>query len=187
MNPDFASAKRARATNSDLSRSGWARFFGAFRNAFRGLAVCTVTERNMRIHTAAAAAVQAFCLIFRPPLGAVAAGVAASAVVLAAELMNCAVEAAVDLAVGDTFSGQARLAKDAAAGAVLTLAAASLAVAAWIVRQASPLHWQLFSRAHLAGALLSLLLLLALVVVVAQGLTVRRRERRSLGGAQDRR
>jgi len=99
----------------------------SFRWAFAGLSGAALRERNMRIHLA---------------LGVLASGAAALlpldggerglllltvALVVAGEAANSALEAVVDL-VSPTFSAAARLAKDAAAAAVLVLACGSVVV-----------------------------------------------------------
>jgi diacylglycerol kinase (ATP) len=105
----------------------------SLRFAWDGLADGAVRDRNLRIHLALGVLAGAF--VARAPLGAAerAILVACVALVVAAEAMNTAVEAAVDLA-SPGISERARIAKDSAAAAVLALAAGSvlafLAVAA---------------------------------------------------------
>lgn len=89
------------------------------------------TQRHLRWHSVVCLAV----LLVAPRLGVTPAEFAllclAAALVLVAELLNTAVEAAVDLACPD-FSPLARAAKDVAAGAVLVAAFAAAAVG-WVV------------------------------------------------------
>jgi diacylglycerol kinase len=98
----------------------------AFRYAFAGFAEAWRAQPNLRIHTVAAAAVVALGVVLR--LRPLAWGLVALAIglVVAAELLNTAIEAAVDLASPEDHP-LAKLAKDAAAAGVL---AAALAAAA---------------------------------------------------------
>lgn len=99
----------------------------SFRFAARGFCYCLRRERNFRIHLVAAA--YAFALAFGLHLDRRQFALLAltAACVLAAEMINTAVEAAVDL-ISPERHPLAAAAKDAAAGAVLVFAAASLVV-----------------------------------------------------------
>jgi diacylglycerol kinase (ATP) len=103
----------------------------SFAFAWAGLAEGAVRDRNLRAHLALG--VLAGALAARAPLEPAerALLVACVAAVIAAESMNSAVEAAVDLA-SPGWDERARVAKDAAAGAVLALAAGSVLVLAAI-------------------------------------------------------
>jgi diacylglycerol kinase len=93
-----------------------------------GIRYCYATQRNLKIHAAAAVAAVSAGVY----LGLSAAELAVLALtiagVIAAEMLNTAVEAVVDL-VSPEFHPLAKIAKDVAAGAVLVMAFASLAVA----------------------------------------------------------
>lgn len=99
----------------------------SFAFAWAGLAEGAVRDRNLRIHLALG--VLAGAVAARAPLDAPARAllVLCIAAVLAAESLNSAIEAAVDLA-SPGRDERARVAKDAAAGAVLALAAGSVLV-----------------------------------------------------------
>lgn len=99
----------------------------SFGHAWDGLAAAAATQRNMRIHLVAGILAGAFAGL--APLGGAerALLVLCIALVISAEAANTALEALVDLH-GPAPSAAARLAKDAAAGAVLVLAVASVAV-----------------------------------------------------------
>ncbi len=99
----------------------------AFRNAWSGLCDAVRTQRNMRIHLAAAAAAIGAGAFFDISGGEWIAVVLSCAAVLTAETINTALEAVVDL-VSPQFNPLARQAKDCAAGAVLLSSLASLAV-----------------------------------------------------------
>lgn len=78
-----------------------------------------------------------------------------AASVISGELINTVVERIVDHVAHGERLPFARIAKDAAAGAVLVQALAALAVATYAVSAALPLHWQPFSHHHLGSGLLS--------------------------------
>ena len=99
----------------------------AFRNAWAGLCAAVRTQRNMRIHLAAAAAAVAAGAFFGLSGLEWAILAISCALVLAFEAMNTALESAVDL-VSPQFHPLAKRAKDCAAGAVLTASISSLVV-----------------------------------------------------------
>jgi len=101
----------------------------SFRDAWAGIRAAWRRERNVRIHVAALWLVFGLAWWLELPAGDWALVALAAGAVIAAELVNTAVEAAVDLTVRGADS-RARLAKDAAAGAVLVAALASVVVAA---------------------------------------------------------
>ena len=103
----------------------------AFVYAGRGIAVCAASERNYRIHIAAVVTVVIFAVLYGVTPGEAAVLALTMALVLGLEAVNTAVEAAVDLA-SDKQSELARIAKDAAAGAVLTAAIGAVAVAVFV-------------------------------------------------------
>lgn len=93
----------------------------SFRCAFQGIAACIRRERNMKIHICAAAVVTAAGFVFRISSTEWLVCLLLFAMVMGAELINTALEAAVDLACPKQHP-TAKLAKDAAAGAVLIIA-----------------------------------------------------------------
>src|SRR5512142_2401978 len=99
----------------------------SFRWAWAGLGGAAVRERNMRIHLALGVLASAAAALL--PLGSAerALLLLAVALVVAGEAANSALEAVVDL-VSPAWNERARVAKDAAAGAVLALAGGSLVV-----------------------------------------------------------
>ena len=98
-----------------------------FRYAFAGLLAAWRTERNLRIHAAVAVAVVVAGAVLRLPAAAWAILFLAIALVVAAELLNAAVEAVVDL-VSPEDHPLAKRAKDVAAAGVLVAAAGAVAV-----------------------------------------------------------
>jgi len=97
------------------------RFIRSFRHACLGIVYTVRKERNMRFHLWAAAAVMLIAALLRLQPLEWAMLIGACALVLTAELINTAIEKAVDLAMPQ-FHPLARIAKDAAAGAVLAAA-----------------------------------------------------------------
>lgn len=100
----------------------------AFACAGRGVLKTVVRERNMKIHCAAAVFALALGLALSVDAASWCAVILCIGAVMAAECANTAMEAVVDLASPEHHE-LAALAKDAAAGAVLLLACASVAVA----------------------------------------------------------
>ena len=98
----------------------------AFACAGSGFAFALRTQRNMKIHVAAAVAAVAAGMALGIDGAAWACIALCIAAVFAAECLNTAVEAVVDL-VSPEYAELARRAKDCAAGAVLVCALAALA------------------------------------------------------------
>jgi diacylglycerol kinase len=107
-----------------MRRRSWA---GAFRHALNGITYCFGSQRNMKVQVAAAMAAVALAAYFRLSAVEWSLLVLTIAGVIAAEMFNTAVEAMVDL-VSPQIHHLAKAAKDAAAGAVLVMALASLVV-----------------------------------------------------------
>ncbi len=99
----------------------------SFNFAFEGVVHVLRTQRNMRIHFAIAAGVLVAALGFDVSRLELIALLLAISFVLIAEMLNSAVEAAVDVA-STSFDPLAKLAKDVAAGAVLIAAVNAVAV-----------------------------------------------------------
>jgi diacylglycerol kinase len=97
----------------------------SFGFAWDGLAEGAVRDRNLRIHLALGALAGAFAALAPLAPGERALLALCVAAVVGAEAANSALEAAVDLACPGRDE-RARIAKDAAAGAVLALAAGSV-------------------------------------------------------------
>jgi len=101
----------------------------SFRYAAQGLGYSLVTQRNFRIHVTTGVLVFGLALWLQLSLDRLAVLVLTVTAVLVLELLNTAMEAAVDLAVGRRYHPLARIAKDCAAAAVLVAAVASLLIA----------------------------------------------------------
>src|SRR5438270_5743528 len=101
--------------------------FESFNFAFEGIIHVLRTQRNMRIHFAIAVGVLVFALIVDVTKLELIALLISIAFVLIAEMLNSAVEAAIDIATTE-FDPMAKLAKDVAAGAVLIASTNAIAV-----------------------------------------------------------
>lgn len=112
-------------------------FLSSLRWAVSGVAEATRRERNLRIHWTVAYLVLAAGLFLDFLLSDWLWVTLAIALVVATELINTAVEAAVDFA-GTRPDPAARLAKDAAAGAVLVASLFSLVVAGLVIVARNP-------------------------------------------------
>lgn len=100
----------------------------SFRFAGRGLQTAVWSQRTMRVHIAIAALVTVAAVWLDLPAVEAAALVIAMVIVLAAELLNTAVETLVDLVVGERRHALAGRAKDLSAAAVLVAAAGAAIV-----------------------------------------------------------
>jgi diacylglycerol kinase len=107
-----------------LTRPG---FFRSFSFAGQGVWHVVRTQRNMRVHLLAASAAIVAGLVLRIGAADWACVLAAIGLVLTAETFNTVVEALTDLCT-DEYHPLAKIAKDAAAGAVLISSAAALGV-----------------------------------------------------------
>jgi len=97
--------------------------------AFEGIIHVFRTQRNMRIHFGIAFAVLLTGLAVGVSRAELIALIVAATLVIVMEMINTAIEAAVDLATS-SFDPRAKIAKDVAAGAVLIGALGAVAVAA---------------------------------------------------------
>jgi diacylglycerol kinase (ATP) len=99
----------------------------SFNFAFEGIIHVLRTQRNMRIHFAAAAAVLVAAIATGVDRLELIALLLAIAFVLITEMVNTAIEASIDVAT-TSFDPLAKLAKDIAAGAVLIATVNAVAV-----------------------------------------------------------
>ena len=101
----------------------------SFRYAFQGIVYGFLSQRNFRIHVFIGAIVFSLGIWLKLTLINLAVIVLTVTAVLVLELLNTAIEAVVDLAIGRRFHRLARIAKDCSAGAVLLASIVSLLVA----------------------------------------------------------
>jgi diacylglycerol kinase (ATP) len=99
----------------------------SFNYAFEGIIHVLRTQRNMRIHLIVAAAVLVLAFAVGVSKFELIALLLAIAFVLIAEMVNTALEHAIDVAT-TSFDPMAKLAKDIAAGAVLIATATAVAI-----------------------------------------------------------
>jgi diacylglycerol kinase (ATP) len=99
----------------------------SFNYAFEGIIHVLRTQRNLRIHFAVAVAVLIAALVANVSKMELIALLLSITFVLLAEMINSAIEGAID-AVTTSFDPNAKLAKDVAAGAVLIASVNALAV-----------------------------------------------------------
>lgn len=115
-----------RARRTTLPRQGSLRW--SFTWAFEGIVYVVRTQRNMQLHVGAAALALVLGLLLDFSRLELAAVMGAISLVLVAEMMNTAVEAAID-AVVTTYHPLVKIAKDVAAGAVLVATVNALMIA----------------------------------------------------------
>lgn len=145
-------------------------FFKGFLYAGRGVWFCVRHERNFRIHLAVAAYVLFFAPCFSLTRSEWAVLFLTIAAVIAAEAVNTAIEQTIDrLSPGS--HPMARAAKDAAAGAVLVCAAASVCVGVSLFWAPAVLGalWLSVTGTLWKGLLLLLSLVLTLCFIVFGG------------------
>jgi len=140
----------------------------SFNVAFEGIIHVLRTQRNMRLHFLIAAGVLVAALSFDVSRLELVVLLLAIAFVLIAEMVNTAIEAAVDVA-STAFDPMAKLAKDIAAGAVLIAAINAVAVGYLVFSgQAGERSSQFLDRLSDAPAELTLIaLVLTILVVIA--------------------
>jgi diacylglycerol kinase (ATP) len=114
-------------STTDIAPSRAATLLISFRYAFAGIGYLLWTQRNAKIHTAIGVIAVALGFVLRIERGEWLALVLTIVLVLAAEGVNTAVEAAVDLA-SPAYHPLAKIAKDVAAGTVLLTAIGAVIV-----------------------------------------------------------
>lgn len=106
-------------------------FFRSFQYAWQGVWYCLKTQPNMRIHLAAALIVCVAGWQLDIPKVEMAVLLLTIGLVIVTEIMNTAIEKLVDLA-SPEYHPLAKVAKDAAAGAVLAAAIVALAIGYYV-------------------------------------------------------
>ncbi len=138
----------------------------SFNYAFEGIIHVLRTQRNMRIHLVIAACVLVLAFAVGVSKFELIALLLAIAFVLIAEMVNTALEHAIDVAT-TSFDPMAKLAKDIAAGAVLIATATAVAIGyvVFATRLADP-SGRLLDRLRDAPVDLTLIALLLTIIVV---------------------
>jgi diacylglycerol kinase (ATP) len=119
--------------NRDLSWQVAANLLISFKYAWTGIAYAFQTQRNFRIHVIIGSLAIILALVLKlAPVEITVIGLTVGAV-LAAELLNTAIESVVDLTVKQTYHELAKIAKDCSAAAVLVSALAAILVAGFLM------------------------------------------------------
>jgi diacylglycerol kinase (ATP) len=140
--------------------------FDSFNYAFEGLIHVLRTQRNMRIHFAVAVAVLVFALFVGVSKIELIALLISIAFVLVAEMINTAIEGAIDVAT-TSFDPMAKLAKDIAAGAVLLATINAVAVGYLVFSgKVADRSARLLDRVRDAPAELTIVALVVTVIIV---------------------
>lgn len=104
------------------------RFVKSFIYAGQGLQVTYKKEQNFRVELILGIIANSLAALFQVSLGEWLVIFLVTGLVLSLELLNTAIEATIDLTMGQKLHPLAKLAKDAAAGAVLVASLASLGI-----------------------------------------------------------
>ena len=148
----------------------------SFNYAIAGIVWAVRHQRHMQFHMAAAVLVVVLALVFSVNRVELLLIFAAITFVLVAEMLNTAVEHAVDLAT-ERESAAAKIAKDVAAGAVL-IASINAVVVAYLVFYDHIISWPYRFFARLRVSVIDLtvagLVLVALIVVIVKAASGRR-------------
>ncbi|HEY4347899.1 MAG TPA: diacylglycerol kinase [Gaiellaceae bacterium] len=142
------------------------RLLDSFNFAFEGIIHVLRTQRNMRIHFAVATVVLVIAIVENVTKIELIALLLAIAFVLIAEMINTAIEGAIDIATS-SFDPMAKLAKDIAAGAVLIATINAVAVGYLVFSgKAATRTSRLIDRVRDAPAELTIVALVLVVIVV---------------------
>jgi len=158
-----------------IVRRGTPSLLESFNYAFEGIIHVLRTQRNMRIHFVVAAVVLIAALATGVSKLELIALLLAIAFVMIAEMINTAIEGAVDVST-TSFDPNAKLAKDIAAGAVLIASTVAVAVGYLVFSdRVATSSSRLLDRLSSAPAELTLiaLVLTTLVVIGTKALTGR--------------
>lgn len=149
-----------------IVRRGAPSLLESFNYAFEGIIHVLRTQRNMRIHFVAAAVVLVAALATGVSKLELIALLLAIAFVMIAEMINTAIEGAVDVST-TSFDPNAKLAKDIAAGAVLIATVNAVAVGYLVFSgQIADRSTRLLDRLVNAPAELTLIALVLTTIVV---------------------
>ena len=112
----------------------------SFRYAFQGLIYAFLSQRNFRIHVFSGIIAFGLGVWLKLDFNHLAILILTIAAVLVLELLNTAVEAVVDLAIGRRFHPLARIAKDCSAAAVLVASISASLIAFFLLLPPLFLH-----------------------------------------------
>ena len=140
--------------------------FDSFNYAFEGIIHVLRTQRNLRIHFAVAIVVIAAAAALGVDRMSLIALLIVIAFVLVAEMVNSAIEGAIDVST-TSFDPNAKLAKDIAAGAVLIASITALAVGYLVFAHAAAHRSaRLLDRVRDAPAEITLAALVLVILIV---------------------
>ncbi len=142
-------------------------FFKSFVHAANGIRLACRDERNMRCHITAGALITVFAYFYGLSKTEWAILLIAIFSVIASELVNTAVERAVDTATNE-FRETAKIAKDAAAGAVLMTAIGAVLIGICLFGDIYRITYTLLSifKSPVNLAICSAVLLLCIVFLI---------------------
>ena len=112
----------------------------SFRYAVQGIVYGFLSQRNFRIHVLIGTLVFSLGIYLKLNFNHLAVLVLTVTAVLVLELLNTAIEAVVDLAIGRRFHPLARIAKDSSAAAVLVASISSVLIAVLLLLPPLLLH-----------------------------------------------
>ena len=158
------------------------RVANSFNYAYRGLVYAVRTQRNVRFHVVAAAAVLVMSLLVGVSKLELAILILAITAVFVAEIFNTALEFAIDLVTRE-YHPLAKLAKDVSAGAVLVTSVAALAVGYLVLADdLGPFSVETLERVRRWPGHLTLVALVLVAVAVLLGKALTRAPNSFLGG-----
>jgi diacylglycerol kinase (ATP) len=161
---------------------GQPRVANSFNHAYRGLVYAVRTQRNVRFHVVAAAAVLVISLLVGVSKLELAILILAIMAVFVAEIFNTALEFAIDLVTRE-YHPLAKLAKDVSAGAVLVTSMAALAVGYLILADdLGPFSVETLERVRRWPGHLTLVALVLISIAVLLGKALTRAPNSFLGG-----
>lgn len=151
-------------------------FFKSFVYAFKGIAYCIKTQRNMRFHICAMGAVVFLSGFYELSRGEYALLALVFASVISSEAINTAIESAVDLASKGERSFLAEKAKDCAAGAVLISAIFAAAAGSFLFWDTAVFRSIYLFFAENPAYILAVIIYIALSVFFIFGINNNRKE-----------
>jgi len=105
----------------------------SFRYAAHGIVYSLLSQRNFRIHLFMGALVFGMAIWLKLSINHLSVLVLTVTAVLVLELLNTAIEAVVDLAIGRRYHPLARIAKDCSAASVLVASISSVIIASLLL------------------------------------------------------
>ena len=178
----FGSSEKRIVKPAKKPVKGQQRVARSFNHAYRGLVYAVRTQRNMRFHVVVAAGVLVLSLLVGVSKLELAILVLVIMAVFVAELLNTALEFAVDLVTRE-YHPLAKLAKDISAGAVLVTSIAALAVGYLILADnLGPFSLETLERVRQWPGHLTLVALVLVAIAVLLGKALSQAPNSFMGG-----